>query len=105
MLKLKLPEDFVPPLDEDGEEVEGILFAYEYATEGYSEKAKNNPGKSLYSADGVNWESMGEHGDLCIKAFASEGGASGGGGCDAFGANAVLLGAAALFAALRVRRK
>lgn len=105
VLKLKLPEDFVPPLDEDGEEVEGILFAYEYATEGYSEKAKNNPGKSLYSADGVNWESMGEHGDLCIKAFASEGGASGGGGCDAFGANAVLLGAAALFAALRVRRK
>ena len=104
VLKFKLPEDFWQELPQDDRNA-GILFAYEYADEEYSAKAKNNPGKSLYSADGVNWESMGEHGDLCIKAFASDGGASGGGGCGAFGANAALLGAVVLFAALRIRRK
>ena len=111
VLKLKMPEGFSLPPDSQNA---GILFAYEYAAEEYTEKAKNNPGKSFYSADGAEWESMGysadgaewesmgEHGDLCIKAFASE---DSSGGCSAFGAHAVLLAAAVFFAASRVRRR
>ena len=99
VLKLKMPEGFYLPPDSQNA---GILFAYEYAAEEYTEKAKNNPGKSFYSADGAEWESMGEHGDLCIKAFASE---DSSGGCSAFGAHAVLLAAAVFFAASRVRRR
>ena len=60
----------------------GWPLAYEYAMTNYSEKAKPNPGKSFYSADGENWTSMGERGDLCIKAFASEDSVSSGGGCN-----------------------
>ena len=99
VLKLKMPEGFSLPPDSQNA---GILFAYEYADEDYSEKAKNNPGKSFYSADGAEWESMGERGDLCIKAFASE---DSSGGCSAFGANTALLAAVVLFAASRVRRR
>ena len=99
VLKLKMPEGFSLPPDSQNA---GILFAYEYADEDYSEKAKNNPGKSFYSADGAEWESMGEHGDLCIKAFASK---DSSGGCSAFGANTALLAAVIFFAASRVRRR
>lgn len=100
VLKLKLPDDS----SEDGEdEGSGMLFSYEYALEGYSDKAENNPGYSFYSADGVNWESMGENGDLCIKAFVSEKESSG--GCGAFGVNTALLGAVVFFAASRRRRR
>lgn len=78
--------------------------AYEYAEEGYTEKAVNNPGKSFCSTDGENWESIGELGDLCIKAYGTAG-STGGGGCDAVGGGAVMLAAVAFFAAARVRRK
>ncbi|HIR17932.1 MAG TPA: hypothetical protein IAD35_07780 [Candidatus Caccocola faecigallinarum] len=99
VLKLKMPEGFSLPPDAQNA---GILFAYEYAAKEYTEKAKNNPGKSFYSADGADWESMGEHGDLCIKAFTSE---DSSGGCSAFGAHTALLAAAVFFAASRVRRR
>lgn len=102
VLKLKLPDGF-SALPSDDEEGGGYLFSYEYALKNYSEKAENNPGRSFYSADGENWESMGEHGDLCIKAFASESGSSG--GCSAFGADTALLAAVVFFAASRVRRR
>ena len=99
VLKLKLPDSF-----EDGEDVDaGMLFSYEYAEPGYSDKAENTPGYSFYSSDGTNWKSMGEHGDLCIKAFVSE--AESSGGCGAFGVNAALLGAVVFFAASRMRRR
>lgn len=100
VLKLTLPDD---PSAEGENEGSVMLFSYEYALGGYSDKAENNPGYSFYSADGVNWESMGENGDLCIKAFVSENESSG--GCGAFGVNAALLGAVVFFAASRRRRK
>lgn len=78
--------------------------AYEYATEGYSEKAVNNPGKSFCSTDGENWESIGELGDLCIKAYGTAG-STGGGGCDAVGGGAALLAAVVFPAAARLRRR
>ena len=100
VLKLKLPDGSFE--DEEDEGI-GMLFSYEYALEGYSDKAENNPGYSFYSVDGVKWESMGENGDLCIKAFVSEKEPSG--GCGAFGVNAALLGAVVFFAASRRRRR
>ena len=61
----------------------------------------NNPGKSFCSTDGENWESIGELGDLCIKAYGT---AEARAGCDASPAP-VMLAAVAFFAAARVRRK
>ena len=78
--------------------------AYEYAEEGYTEKAVNNPGKSFCSTDGENWESIGELGDLCIKAYGTAG-STGGGGCDAVGGGAALLAVVVFSAAARLRRR
>lgn len=77
--------------------------AFEYAAEGYSEKAVNNPCMSLYSADGEDWDSMGDDGDLCIKAYVTP--ERDGGGCDASGGGMAALAAVAFFAAESARRK
>lgn len=83
----------------------GRPLAYEYAMDNYSEKAKPNPGKSFYSADGENWTSMGERGDLCIKAFAAEYPASSGGGCSSGVGAWALLTVPFAFVLFRIRRK
>ncbi|OUO95029.1 lectin like domain-containing protein [Cloacibacillus sp. An23] len=77
--------------------------AYEYAADDYSEKAVNNPGKSLYSADGEIWEIMGERGYLCIKAYCAP--ERDGVGCGGFGGGMAALAAVAFFAASRAGRK
>lgn len=72
--------------------------AYEYAADDYSEKAVNNPGQSLYSADGEIWKSMVERGDLCIKAYVTP--ERDGGGCGACGGCLLCRGARATQARL-----
>ena len=83
----------------------GWPLAYEYAMDNYSEKAKPNPGKSFYSADGENWTSMGERGDLCIKAFAAEDGSPSGGGCSGGAGAWTLLTVPFAVALFRMRRR